>query len=218
MFAFLKSICYTVLKIGGIGMSKGSEMENKIYNFIRQKLENSEVPPTVREICEAVGLASPSSVFGYMRSLEKKGRICIDRNKKRSVTIPDLEPAMPSGQVPLVGRVTAGIPITAVEQLEGHIPFDADLCERKELFALRVRGDSMIDAAILDGDIVIVEKTPWCENGQIVVALVDDSATVKRFYKENGHFRLQPENEAYEPIIVPEVSILGKVIAVMRYM
>ncbi len=199
-------------------MSKGSEMENRIYDFIRARLERGEVPPTVREICEAVGLASPSSAFGYIRSLEKKGRIAVDRNKKRSITIPDLEPAAPGGFVPIVGQVTAGVPIDAVELREGLLPFDADLCERKDLFALRVRGDSMIEAAILDGDLVVVERTPYCENGQIVVAMVDDSATVKRFYKENGHFRLQPENPSYEPIIVPEVTVLGKVVAVVRYM
>jgi len=197
-------------------VTKGQEKELQIYNYVRSCLEKGDCPPTVREICAEVGLASPSSVFTYLKSLDKQGKIIFQKGKKRAISLPDIQNVATS-YVPLVGRVTAGMPILAYEENLGRIPFSSDKKYSGELFALNVKGDSMVNAAILDGDIVIVEKTSVCRNGEIVVALIEDEATVKRFYKEDGHFRLQPENDAYAPIIVDELSILGRVVSVIRY-
>ena len=174
------------------------------------------MPPSVREICTAVGLKSTSSVQANLIALEKAGYIERDPMLKRSIRVrgPLAENVT---QVPLIGTVTAGLPILAVEQIEGYVPYTGTVSRDKSLFALHVRGESMINAGIFDGDIVIVEKTPAAENGDIVVALIEDEATVKTFYKENGHLRLQPENDTMEPIIVKEVIILGKVKALLRY-
>ncbi len=191
-----------------------NEMQKRIYEYLIEKSQDG-VPPSVREIGAAVGLKSTSSVQSNLDTLEEAGYIQRDPMLKRSIRI--VGQAENITHVPLVGTVTAGMPILATEQLEGYIPYSGHVPRDKSLFALRVRGDSMIDAAILDGDIVIVEKTPTAGNGDIVVALVEDEATVKRFYKEKGHFRLQPENEDYEPIIVKEVAILGLVVALIRY-
>lgn len=173
------------------------------------------VPPSVREIGAAVGLKSTSSVQANLDALEEAGYIERDPMLKRSIRVTgDAENVT---NVPLLGTVTAGMPILAVEQIEGYLPYSGRVSRDKPLFALKVRGESMIWAGILSGDIVIVEKTPVAANGEIVVAMIDDEATVKRFYKENGHFRLQPENDAFKPIIVDEVIILGKVVGLMRY-
>ncbi|MBR3869019.1 MAG: transcriptional repressor LexA [Clostridia bacterium] len=197
-------------------MKELNSTQQKIYEFLAERSQNG-VPPSVREICAAVGLKSTSSVQANLIALEKAGYIERgDPKLKRSIRV--LGPEAPDmTQVPIVGTVTAGMPILAVEQIEGYIPYAGPVSKDKSLFALHVKGESMINAGILDGDIVIVEKTPVAENGEMVVALIEDEATVKTFYKENGHFRLQPENDHMDPIIVNEVAILGKVKAVVRY-
>lgn len=196
-------------------MKEINTTQKKIYEFLAERTQNG-VPPSVREICSAVGLKSTSSVQANLIALEKAGYIERDPMLKRSIRV--LGPAADETvKVPLVGTVTAGMPILAVEQIEGYVPYSGTVSRDKPLFALHVRGESMINAGIYDGDIVIIEKTPVAENGEIVVALIDDEATVKRFYKENGHFRLQPENDHMDPIIVDEVIILGKVKSLIRY-
>lgn len=195
-------------------MKEINATQKKIYEFLAERTQNG-VPPSVREICAAVGLKSTSSVQANLIALEKAGYIERDPMLKRSIRV--LGPAADDTvKVPLVGTVTAGMPILAVEQIEGYVPYSGSVSRDKPLFALHVRGESMINAGIYDGDIVIIEKTPVAENGEIVVALIDDEATVKRFYKENGHFRLQPENDRMDPIIVDEVIILGKVKSLIR--
>lgn len=192
---------------------KLSDNERKVFEYIKQRLEEG-YPPTVREICAEFGFKSTSTAHRYIASLTEKGLLEKGNNQNRAIKLV----GKPGIKVPIVGTVTAGQPITAIEDITGYLNFHPEKNYAYPLFALKVRGESMINAAILDGDIVIVEQIPVAENGEIVVALVDDdSATVKRFYKEDGHFRLQPENDAMEPIITDNVSILGKVIAVMRY-
>lgn len=191
-----------------------TDTQRRIYEYLAERSQDG-VPPSVREICKAVGLRSTSSVQANLDSLEAAGYITRDPMLKRSIRV--LGQADNIIHVPLIGTVTAGMPILAVEQIEGYLPYSGRISREKPLFALRVRGESMILAGILDGDIVIAEKTPTAVNGDIVVAMLDDEATVKRFFKENGTFRLQPENESMEPIVTDEVVILGKVIAVMRY-
>ncbi len=189
-------------------------IQQKIYEYLVEKSKDG-MTPSVREIGAAVGLRSTSSVQANLDSLEAAGYIQRPPMLKRCIKI--VGQADNVANVPLLGTVTAGAPILAVEEIEGYLPFSMPGAQDKELFALRVRGESMLNAGILSGDIVIVERTPTAANGDMVVALIDDSATVKTFYKENGHFRLQPQNDAYEPIIVDEVVILGKVIASYRY-
>lgn len=191
-----------------------NDTQQKIYEFLCERSQCG-VPPSVREIGAAVGLRSTSSVQANLDALEDAGYIERDPLLKRSIRV--LGQAENVTSVPLLGTVTAGMPILAVEQIEGYIAYNGRVSLDKSLFALRVRGESMLWAGILDGDIVIAEKTPSAANGEIVVAMIEDEATVKRFYKENGHFRLQPENDAFEPIITNEVIILGKVVAVYRY-
>lgn len=194
-------------------MKELNNTQKKIYEFLAERSQNG-VPPSVREICAAVGLRSTSSVQANLDALEKAGYIERDPMLKRSIRVKCQTEAVT--QVPLIGTVTAGMPILAVEAIEGYVPFSASGTVDKPLFALKVRGDSMIKAGILSGDIIIVEKTPTAVNGEIVVALIEDEATVKRYYKENGHFRLQPENDDYAPIISDEIIILGKVISLIR--
>lgn len=196
-------------------MAEINKTQKRIYEYLMERTQVSKVPPSVREIAAAVGLKSTSSVQANLDALEQAGYIERDPMIKRSIRVCN-EVENDYTQVPLVGTVTAGAPILAVEQIEGYIPFAASVSRDKPLFALKVRGESMLNAGILSGDIVIVEKTPAAENGDIVVALIEDEATVKTFYKEKGHFRLQPENDAYEPIIVDEVIILGKVKGLIR--
>ena len=216
MFAFCKKMCYNALKNS---VKKGFAMhindtQRKIYEFLVDRSTDG-VPPSVREIGAAVGLRSTSSVQSNLDALEAAGYIQRDPLLKRSIRI--MGQADNVTQVPILGTVTAGAPILAVEQIEGYFPYTGTVSRDKPLFALHVRGESMIQAGILDGDLVIAEKTPFARNGEIVIAMVDDEATCKTFYKENGYFRLQPENDTYEPIIVDDCSILGKVVAVMRY-
>lgn len=188
--------------------------QRKIYDFLVERSADG-IPPSVREICAAVGLKSTSSVQSNLDALENAGYIIRDPMLKRSIRI--VGQAENVTQVPIVGTVTAGQPILAIEDIQGYFPYMGYASKDKPLFALYVKGESMMDAGILDGDLVIVEKTPFARNGEIVVALIEDEATVKTFYKENGHYRLQPQNDTFQPIIVNELQILGKVIAVMRY-
>ena len=191
-----------------------NETQRKIYEFLVQRSADG-IPPSVREIGAAVGLRSTSSVQSNLDALEEAGYIQRDPLLKRSIRI--MGQAENVTQVPILGTVTAGAPILAVEEVEGYFPYTGTVTRDKPLFGLHIRGESMINAGIFDGDLVIVEKTPFARNGEIVIALIDDEATCKTFYKENGHYRLQPENDTYEPIIVDECEILGKVVAVMRY-
>lgn len=195
-------------------MGNLTDKQREIFDYIRTYIDEKGVSPSVREIGQAVGLKSTSTVQYHLTALENAGYIERDPLLKRTLRISGAPSK--AGFVPLLGTVTAGMPILAVEEIEDYIPYGGHT-EGKTLFALHVRGDSMVNAAILDGDIIIVEQTPSARNGDIVVALVGDEATVKRFYKENGHFRLQPENDDYAPIIVNEVAILGKVVACLRY-
>ena len=191
-----------------------NDTQQKIYEFLCERSQCG-VPPSVREIGSAVGLRSTSSVQANLDALEEAGYIERDPLLKRSIRV--LGQAENVTSVPLLGTVTAGMPILAVEQIEGYIPYGGRVSRDKPLFALKVRGESMLWAGIHDGDIVIAEKTPYASNGDIVVAMLEDEATVKRFFKENGHFRLQPENDEFEPIITNEVAILGKVVSLIRY-
>lgn len=189
-----------------------SKSQQNILEYLKDCSAEGRVP-SVREICDNVGLRSTSTVHHHLKALEEKGFILREHGVNRCIQIAGEEKA---ASVPVLGRVAAGNPIVAIEDIECYVPVPESLKRGKELFALRVQGESMIDAGILDGDIVVVNRTPVAENGEIVVALVDDSATIKRFYKENGHFRLQPENDSFEPIIVDEVILLGKVISLVR--
>lgn len=195
--------------------------QEKILSYIQSAIETQGYPPSVREIGEAVGLSSTSTVHGHLRRLEKKGLLYRDAMKPRAMGLSkELAPAISvSDQIrslPVVGRVAAGQPVLAEEAIEDVLPFPASFVGEGSHFILRVRGESMIQAGILNDDYIVVRKQPDANNGDIVVAMIEDEATVKRFYKENGHFRLQPENDSMEPIIVPSVIILGKVISLLR--
>lgn len=195
-------------------MADLSATQLKIYEYLKERIAQG-VPPSVREIGAAVGLSSTSSVQAQLNALERKGYISRDPLHKRSIKVSASAENVTS--VPLVGNVAAGIPITAIEEVEQYIPYNGPKSGQRELFALRVKGESMINAGILNGDIAVIEKCSVAQNGEIVVALIGDEATVKTFYRENGHFRLQPENDRFEPIIVNEVSILGKLVSIIRY-
>lgn len=204
-------------------MSQGkiTEKQKEILEYIKETILSKGYPPAVREICEAVHLKSTSSVHSHLESLEKNGYIRRDPTKPRTIEILDDDFALTRREVvnvPIVGTVAAGTPILAQENIEEYFPIPVEMLPNKEIFMLRVKGDSMIEAGILNNDNVIVEKQPTAENGDVVVALIDDSATVKTFYKESGHYRLQPQNRTMDPIIVNDVEILGKVIGVFRMM
>jgi len=188
-----------------------SDKQAKVLAFIREGI--GELPPTVREICAATGIKSTSSVHNILYELERMGYI--ERPTKTSRAI-HVSGAGRSRYVPLLGRVTAGLPILAVEQVEEYIPVPARMGEEGELFALRVKGLSMKDVGILDGDVIVAKKAGTAQNGDIVVALLGDEATVKRFFKEGKQIRLQPENDAFEPILTRDAEILGRVVASMR--
>ena len=197
-------------------MQKLNQREQRVYDYIAKAIRERGYAPSVRDIKEALDYKSTSTVHMYLGRLEMLGYIVKDDVKSRSLRLCDEVPA--AAGVPLLGNVTAGLPILAVENYEGSIPFvPHGGYEKENLFALRVQGESMIDAGILDGDVVIVNRCTYADNGEIVVAMVEESATVKRFYKEDGHYRLQPENAAMQPILVKLAEILGKVIAVQRY-
>ena len=193
-------------------MNKISEKQNAIFELKKKSIAQNGMAPSVREIGEAVGLRSTSSVQYNLNALEEAGYIKRDSNLKRTIRIAGS--AQNVTHIPLLGTVTAGMPILATQQIEEYIALSG--ISGNNLFALHIKGDSMINAGIYDGDIVVVEQTPVAENGDIVVALIDDEATVKRFYREKGHFRLQPENDRYSPIIVEECAILGKVKTLIR--
>lgn len=196
-----------------------SEKQKKILNFLKEEIRTKGYPPSVREICDAVGLKSTSTVHGYLERLEKKGLIRRDPTKPRAIEILDDTSYISKRElvnVPIVGKVTAGQPILAVENIEDTFPLPVDCLHNSDVFMLTVSGQSMIDAGILDGDYVIVQQQPTATNGDKVVALIEDEATVKTFYKEQNHVRLQPENPDMDPIIVKDVKILGKVIGVIR--
>ena len=195
-------------------MRKVTENEKMVFEFIKDRIEEG-YPPTVREICAEFGFKSTSTAHRYINNLTAKGLLEKGNNQNRAIRLTGGN----GMKIPLVGTVTAGIPITAIEEITDYISFQPARHYSNPLFALKVRGESMINAAILDGDMVVIEQTPYAENGDIVCALVDnESATIKTFYKEDGHYRLQPENDTMDPIIVDEVSILGKVVGVVRYM
>lgn len=198
-------------------------MENKdkqteIYEFLKVYTENRGFPPSVREICEAVGLKSTSTVHGHLKRLEKKGLIKRDPTKPRALEILELnKPKKEMINIPIVGKVTAGMPILATENIEDSFPIPLEYIKHnRELFMLKVSGESMIKAGINNGDLAIIEKQDNAENGDIIVALIDNEATIKRFFKEKDHIRLQPENDTMDPIIVPDCSIIGKLVGLFR--
>ena len=193
-------------------MEEISEKQKQIFDFIKERIASYGTAPSVREIGTAVGLKSNSSVQYNLNALEDAGYIKRDANLKRTIRIAGSAESV--NHIPLIGTVTAGVPILATQQIEDYIALSG--VTGNNLFALHIKGDSMINAGIYDGDIVIVEQCPVADNGEIVVALIDEEATVKRFYKEKGHFRLQPENDKYEPIIVEECTILGRVKTLIR--
>ena len=202
-------------------MEKGriSPKQLEILEYIKSEILNRGYPPAVREICEAVHLKSTSSVHSHLETLEKNGYIRRDPTKPRAIEIVDDDFNLVRREivnVPLIGNVAAGEPIFAEQNIEGYFPLLADDMPSGEAFMLKVKGESMINVGILDGDNVLVQQQSTAKDGEMVVALVDDSATVKTFYKEKGHFRLQPENDTMEPIIVNEVEILGTVAGLYR--
>jgi len=193
------------------------ESQERIFTYIQKVVSDKGYPPSVREICEATGLRSTSTVHAHLKRLEKKGLISRDSMKPRAISLPSvLQKSDSVSSVPVVGRVTAGIPILASENIEDYISIPNALLGDGEHYILGVRGNSMIDAGIMDGDFVVIKKQQDANNGDIVVAMIEDEATVKRFYKENGHIRLQPENPAMKPILCKQVTILGKVVSLYR--
>lgn len=195
-----------------------TEKENEMYRYICESTEANGYSPSVRDIQVALGIKSTATVHAYLNKLEAKGYIQKAQGKSRTLRVETEDLASLSVNVPIVGQVAAGLPILAQENCEGYIEF----CPprgvlRGELFALKIKGESMIEAGILDGDYVIVNRTSYVENGDIAVVMIGEEATVKTFYRENGVFRLQPENRTMQPIITKEVYILGKVIADIRY-
>lgn len=198
---------------------KISKKQQEILDYIKSEILNKGYPPAVREICEAVNLRSTSSVHAHLETLEKNGYIRRDPTKPRAIEIIDDSFNLTRRElvnVPIIGSVAAGQPLLAVESVESYFPIPSEYMPNEETFMLNVKGDSMINIGIYNGDKVLVQKQSTANNGDVVVALVEDSATVKTFYKENGHYRLQPENDYMDPIIVEKVEILGKVIGLFR--
>lgn len=203
-----------------MGNGRISVKQMEILEYIKNQILEKGYPPAVREICKAVNLKSTSSVHSHLETLEKNGYIRRDPTKPRAIEIIDDEFNLARREVrniPLLGHIAAGQPLFAEQNIESYFPLLADQLPSGNLFMLDVRGDSMINIGILDGDKIIVQQTATANNGDIVVALIEDSATVKTYYKENGHYRLQPENDTMEPIYVDNVIILGKVIGLFRF-
>ena len=197
-----------------------TDKQREILEYIKKEILNRGYPPTVRDICEAVNLKSTSSVHSHLETLEKNGYIRRDPTKPRAIEIVDDNFNLTRREfanVPLIGQVAAGQPLLAVENIESYFPIPTEFMPNAESFMLKVKGESMINAGIFDGDNILVEKCDNVHNGDIVVALIDDSATVKTFYKEDGHISLQPENDTMDPIIVPDCKIVGKVFGVFRF-
>ncbi len=204
-------------------MSKGniSKKQSEILEYIKSQILSKGYPPAVREICEAVQLKSTSSVHSHLESLEKNGYIRRDPTKPRAIEIIDDSFNLTRREmvnVPMIGEVAAGAPLLAQENITNYFPIPVEYMPNNDTFMLKVKGESMINAGILDGDMVLVEKRNIATDGEMVVALVEDGATVKTFYKESGYYRLQPENDNMEPIIISEVTILGKVMGVFRFL
>lgn len=195
--------------------------EREIYEYILNTIKSEGYAPSVRDICTALNMKSTSTVHSYITRLEEKGVITKDRGKSRTLRVDESSSSKSSStlRVPILGKVAAGMPILAVENYEGYIdvPKPSSTMTANDLFALKVQGESMIEVGIMDGDIVVIEKRNTAADGDIIVALVEDEATVKTFYKEDGRFRLQPENSTMEPIYVKELIVLGKVVASMRF-
>ncbi|MCM1568274.1 MAG: transcriptional repressor LexA [Roseburia sp.] len=203
-----------------MGYGKISAKQQEILDYMKEEILKKGYPPTVREICDTVNLKSTSSVHAHLETLEKNGYIRRDPTKPRAIEICDESFQMVRTEMvslPVVGNVAAGQPILAEENIQEYFPVPADLVPKGESFILNVKGESMINVGIFDGDRVFVNCCDTARNGDIVVALIDDSATVKTFYKEEGHFRLQPENDTMEPIIVDDCQIMGKVFGVFRF-
>ncbi len=204
-----------------MAQGKISDKQREILEYIKEMILKKGYPPTVREICETVKLKSTSSVHSHLEQLERNGYIRRDPTKPRTIEITDDTFNLARRElvnVPLIGTVAAGAPLLAQENIESYFPIPAEILPNRETFMLTVKGDSMIEAGILSGDRVIVAQTDTAENGEIIVALLDDSATVKRFFREDGYIRLQPENSSMEPILVKQVRILGRVIGLFRMM
>ena len=204
-----------------MAQDKITAKQEEILEYIKETILKKGYPPAVREICEAVHLKSTSSVHSHLSTLEEKGFIRRDPTKPRTIEILDDTfnfNRREMTNVPVVGAVAAGQPLLAEQNIEDYFPIPVELLPNADTFMLRVKGDSMVNAGILDGDQITVEQTPSAQNGDIVVALLEDSATVKRFYREDGHYRLQPENDYMDPIIVDHVDIQGKVIGLFRRM
>lgn len=200
---------------------KISNKQSEILAYIKEEIINRGYPPAVREICQAVNLKSTSSVHSHLETLEKNGYIRRDPSKPRAIEIIDDDFNLTRREVtnvPMIGRVAAGEPILAVENVENYFPIPTEYMPNEESFMLKVSGESMINIGILDGDQILVKRQDTARNGEVIVALVEDSATVKTYYKEDGYYRLQPENDNMDPIIVPDVIILGKVFGVFRFM
>ena len=203
-----------------MGQGKISAKQQEILDYIKSQILERGFPPAVRDICEAVHLKSTSSVHSHLETLEKNGYIRRDPTKPRAIEILDDSFQMlrrETANVPIVGRVAAGEPLLAEQNIEDYFPIPTEFLPNNQTFLLKVRGESMIDAGILDGDYVLVEQRQTASNGEMVVALIEDGATVKTFYKEEGVIRLQPENDTMDPIIARDVMILGKVIGVFRF-
>ena len=199
-------------------MLESKDKQKEIYEFLKTYTENKGYPPSVREICEAVSLKSTSTVHGHLKRLEKKGLIKRDPTKPRALEIVELNSTKREMlNIPIVGKVTAGLPILATENIEDTFSLPLDFIKHdRELFMLKVTRDSMINAGIREGDLAIIEQTNAALNGEIVVALIENEATIKRFFKEKDSIRLQPENDAMAPIIVDDCSILGKLVGLFR--
>ncbi|WP_100373054.1 transcriptional repressor LexA [Bacillus sp. FJAT-45037] len=204
-------------------MTKLSKRQQEILDFIKIEVKKKGYPPSVREIGEAVGLASSSTVHGHLSRLEKKGFIRRDPTKPRAIEVLNLDELESTSierkttYVPIVGKVTAGLPITAIENVEDYLPLPEHLVSNESTYVLVIQGDSMIEAGIYDGDMVIVRQQQTANNGDIVVAMTDENeATVKRFFREKDYIRLQPENSTMDPILLKDVTILGKVVGVFR--
>lgn len=199
-------------------MADEKDKQSEIYEFLKTYTESKGYPPSVREICEAVSLRSTSTVHGHLKRLERKGLIKRDPSKPRALEIAELSTTKREMiNIPIIGKITAGLPILATENIEDTFSLPLDFVKHnKELFILRVSGESMIEAGINNNDLAIIESSNSAMNGDIVVALIEDSATIKRFFKEKDHIRLQPENSTMEPIIVDNCSILGKLVGIFR--
>ena len=192
------------------------ESRTKILSFIKEEIQNKGYPPSVREICQAVNLSSTSTVHLHLRTLENRGLIRRDASKPRALEV--IDGSAPRGKsVPVVGRVTAGTPILAQENIDEYMTLPSDMTNDDDAFILNVTGTSMINDGIIEGDRLIVQRQNSARNGEIVIAMIEDEATVKRIYYENGHVRLQPSNDAMDPIIVDSVEVLGKVVGLFRY-